>query len=77
MEEGKKIILDGKECYVLVDDIVKGDRYLYVAEIENEDTTGNFYLYKVTGEKQYQKVVDGLQLKAILPTIVSIMSNHM
>ncbi len=77
MEQEKMITLDGKECYNLVDDIVKDNRYLYVAEIENEDTTGNFYLYKVIGEKQYEKVVDGPQLKAILPTIVSIMNDNM
>jgi len=77
MEPDKLIELDGKECYVLVDDVVKSDRYLYVAELEDGDTNGNFYLYKVVGENNYEKIVEPRKLKDILPTIISIMSNNM
>ena len=75
MEQENLITLDGVECCVLVDDYMDDQRYLYAAEREDGDITGNFYLYKVVGENQYEKIDKVEDLKAILPVIVSMMKD--
>ncbi len=71
MKQNEFLTLDGMECCVLVDTTVKNVRYLYVAELKDEDITGNFYLYKVVEENKYEKVTNSEQLKSILPVVIA------
>ena len=70
------IELDGITCCILLDEIINGTRYLYVSELEDEDITENFYLYKeVQGE--YTRLTDSEELKKVLPSVIQLLNKQL
>lgn len=72
---GTMIDLDGIECCVLEQKDIGGVKYIYVAEIYDEDITENFYIYKITDNKA-EKVINSEELKQILPIFIESMSSE-
>ncbi len=70
MDQKDIIKLDGMNCYILVDELINDSRYLYVSELEDDDITENFYLYKEQGPGNYIKITDSEELKDVLPKIM-------
>ena len=75
-EKGTMLELDGVECCVLEEKEVNKISYLYVAEVADDDITGNFYLYKIN-DKVFEKVVNSDELKAVLPAFVESMTEEL
>lgn len=73
-EKGQFLELEGMEVCIL--DIQKNKEidYLYVAEISDDDITGNFYVYKIVDNK-IEKVVNSDELKEVLPIFIASMSS--
>ncbi len=69
------IKIEGRDYCVLLNEEISGVRYLYVAEMEKEDITGDFYLYRENGG-QLEKVVNSDELKQILPSIITLLSEE-
>lgn len=71
----KKVIIDGKEFYILVETEINNEKYLYVAEIIENDITGNFYVYKEEEQGVLTKITNSEELKEVLPILINLMNN--
>ncbi len=69
------IKIEGRDYCVLLNEEISGVRYHYVAEMEKEDITWDFYLYRENGG-QLEKVVNSDELKQILPSIITLLSEE-
>ena len=74
LEIGKMIQLDGIECCVLSKQTIENIQYIYVAEMSDDDITGNFYVYKIENDN-IEKVINSDELKDILPIFIKSMSS--
>lgn len=68
----EKINVDGNECIVLTTANIENDEYLYLAKIEDDDITGEFYVYqKDKNTNSYIKITDAAKLRKILLVVTA------
>ena len=64
------IVVDGNLCTVLNTSNVEGKEYLYLAKIEEDDISGDFFVYKKE-EDNLTRVTDSEELKKVLLVITA------
>lgn len=72
---GEKVMVDGMKCRIIKTFKVEDIDYVYLAKWEDDDITGDFYVYKRDPElKKYIKVEDSEELKKALLVVVADLS---
>ncbi|MBP3841121.1 MAG: hypothetical protein IK997_03220 [Bacilli bacterium] len=74
LEEGRIIEFDGMNLCILNVQKINDLDYIYVAEMVDDDITGNFYVYKIENDN-IEKVINSDELKDILPIFIKSMSS--
>lgn len=74
LEEGQIIEFDGMNLCILNVQKINDLDYIYVAEMVDDDITGNFYVYKIENDN-IEKVINSDELKDILPIFIKSMSS--
>ena len=74
LEEGRIIEFDGMNLCILNVQKINDLDYIYVAEMVDDDITGNFYVYKIENDN-IEKVINSDKLKDILPIFIKSMSS--
>lgn len=69
MNKDRIININGVDCYVVVDEVINGIKYLYLTELEEDDITEKFYVYKEQEPGNLIKVSDEEELKEVLPKL--------
>jgi len=77
MEKGKMLQIDGMTCCVLSSQNIGGSEYIYVAEVYDDDITEKFFVYKVTPDREYEKITNSNDLKRILPIFIDAMNKDL
>ena len=77
LENGSIIELDGMNCCVLDIQNIDNITHIYVVEMEDDDITENFYVYRMNNNNFLEKVVNSDDLKKILPIFIQSMSNEL
>ena len=77
LENGSIIELDGMNCCVLDIQNIDNVTHIYVVEMEDDDITENFYVYRMNNNNFFEKVVNSDDLKKILPIFIQSMSNEL
>ena len=77
LENGSIIELDGMNCCVLDIQNIDNITHIYVVEMEDDDITENFYVYRMNNNNFFEKVVNSDDLKKILPIFIQSMSNEL
>lgn len=77
LENGSIIELDGMNCCVLDIQNIDNITHIYVVEMEDDDISENFYVYRMNNNNFFEKVVNSDDLKKILPIFIQSMSNEL
>ena len=77
LENGSIIELDGMNCCVLDIQNIDNITHIYVVEMEDDDITENFYVYRMNSNNFFEKVVNSDELKVILPIFIQSMSKEL
>ena len=77
LENGSIIELDGMNCCVLDIQNIDNVTHIYVVEMEDDDITENFYVYRMNSNNFFEKVVNSDELKVILPIFIQSMSKEL
>lgn len=65
------IVVDGNLCKLLTTAQVEGNEYLYLAKLEDDDISGDFFVYKKESNGDLTKITNSLELKKILLVVTS------
>ena len=76
LDKDKIIVIDEIEYYILAEEEIKNKKYFYVAEIRDNDITGNFFVYKEDEKDIITKITNSEELKDILPIMINSMNNQ-
>lgn len=72
---GEIVKVDDIVCRVLKSFSLDNDEYVYLAKWEDEDITGDFYIYKRDKSLgKFVKVTDSEELKRVLLVVISHLS---
>ena len=72
---GEKVMVDGMVCRIVKTFQFENNDYVYLAKWEDDDITGDFYIYKKDlASQKYVKVEDSEELKRVLLVVVSELS---
>lgn len=77
LENGSIIELDGMNCCILDIQNIDNITHIYVVEMEDDDISENFYVYRINNNNFFEKVVNSDDLKKILPIFIQSMSNEL
>ena len=75
---GQIIETDSDRYYVLDQQDYEGEKYIYTAELDEEDDiSGDFYVFKINDEaKSMNKVTDSSVLKRVLPLFINSLKKY-
>lgn len=65
------VVVDGNLCTILNTANVSGKEYLYLAKMEEDDISGDFFVYRKEENNNLIRVTDSEELKKVLLIITA------